>query len=146
MPSLFGYFEHSCIFVWMYVLISFWYIPWSHLVTQCSTFGELPDCLLKRLHYFMCLLAMYENSGYSISSRTLLSIAFKKMFILEWERERESEHVSRGGVEREGDRDRESEQCRARCGAGTHDLWDHDPRQSWMLNGLSHPSAPPLWL
>ena len=33
-------------------------------------------------------------------------------------------------------------QHRARCGARTHTLWDHDLSQSQMLNGLSHPGAP----
>ena len=31
---------------------------------------------------------------------------------------------------------------RARCGAWTHKLWDHDLNRSRMLNRLSHPGAP----
>ena len=33
-------------------------------------------------------------------------------------------------------------QQRARCGALTHEPWDHGLSPSWMLNQLSHPSAP----
>ena len=33
-------------------------------------------------------------------------------------------------------------QHRARCRARTHELWDHDLSQSWMLNGLSHSGVP----
>ena len=33
-------------------------------------------------------------------------------------------------------------QHRGRCGAQTHELWDHDLSQSWKLNWLSHPGAP----
>ena len=62
-----------------------------------------------------------------------------------WERDTHSE--SRGGAERDGDRIRSrlqalSCQHRARCGAQTHRLQDHDLSQSWTLNRLSHPGAP----
>ena len=33
-------------------------------------------------------------------------------------------------------------QHRAQRGAPTHELWDHDLSQSWMLNRLSHPGSP----
>ena len=55
--------------------------------------------------------------------------------------------MSGGGAEREGDRiwsrlQALSCQHRARCGAQTHELWDHDLGQSQTLNQLSHPGAP----
>ena len=69
------------------------------------------------------------------------------MFIYFWERQREHEQ-GRGRV-RERGRHRIwsrllalSCQHRARCGAWTHELWDHDLSQSQMLNQLSHPGTP----
>ena len=57
--------------------------------------------------------------------------------------------MSRGGAEREGERHRIQSrlqalscQHRARCGARTHRLWDHDLSQSRTPNRLSHPGAP----
>ena len=60
---------------------------------------------------------------------------------------RERERVNRGGTEREGDRIRSrlqarSCQHRARRGAWTHKLWDHDLSWSRMLSWLSHPGVP----
>ena len=72
------------------------------------------------------------------------------MFIYFWEREREA--VCEQGGSRERGRHRIwsrfqalSCQHRAWCGARTHKLWDHDLRQSQMLNRLSHPGAPTNW-
>ena len=67
------------------------------------------------------------------------------MFIYFWERQRQS--MSGGGAEREGDRIWNrlralSCQHRARHGARTHKLWDHDPSQSQTPNQRSHPGAP----
>ena len=61
------------------------------------------------------------------------------MFIHFWERE----------YEQGRDRERETEhlkwalhwQQRTRCGAWTHQPWDHDLSWRWMLNWLSHPGA-----
>ena len=39
-----------------------------------------------------------------------------------------------------------SRQHRARCGARTHGLWDHDLSRSRTLNRLSHPGAPSSYL
>ena len=67
-----------------------------------------------------------------------------------FEREWARASISRGRTEREEDTGSEagsrllSCQHRARCGARTHELWDHDLSLSWMLNELSHPSAPYL--
>ena len=65
-------------------------------------------------------------------------------------RNRVRQSMSGGGAEREGDIESEagsrlwaSGQYRAWCGAGTHELWDHDLSRSQMLNRLSHPGAPP---
>ena len=52
--------------------------------------------------------------------------------------------MSRGGAEREGDTESETEICqhRARRGAQTHGLRDHDLSRSRTPNRLSHPGAP----
>ena len=67
-----------------------------------------------------------------------------------WERERERQSVSRGGAETEGHRIQSrlqalSCQHKARHGAQTHKLWDHDLSSSRTLNQLSHPGAPVTW-
>ena len=62
-------------------------------------------------------------------------------------------HTSRRGAEREGDTESQagsrlqapSCQHRAQCGAWTHEPWDHDLSQSWMLNWLSYVGAPRLF-
>ena len=61
-------------------------------------------------------------------------------------RQRETEH-EQGRGRGEGDRiwnrlQALSCQHRARCGAWTHKLWDHDLSLSQTLNRLSHPGAP----
>ena len=73
---------------------------------------------------------------------------FFLMFTYFWERETETERDNRGA-----ERDRIcsrlqalSCQHRARCRAQTHKLWDHDLSQSWMLNRLSHPGTPQIFL
>ena len=57
---------------------------------------------------------------------------------------------SGGGTEREGAKDAKQALCwqqRAWWGVWTHDPWNHDLNQSWMLNPLNHPGAPtPLFL
>ena len=62
-------------------------------------------------------------------------------------RQRETEYEQGRGRERRRDRIRSrfqalSCQHRARCGARTHGLRDHDLSGSRMLNRLSHPGAP----
>ena len=64
-------------------------------------------------------------------------------------RETETEHKQERGRNRGRHRIQSrlhalSCQHRARCGAGTHKLWDHDLSWSQMLNWLSHPGAPKL--
>ena len=80
-------------------------------------------------------------------------IFLKKINVYLLLRDRETQSMSRGEVERW--RDTESEagsrlwascQHRARCGAWTHEFWDHDLSRSWTLNWLSHPRAPPMKL
>ena len=71
------------------------------------------------------------------------------MFIYFWDRQRLS--MNGGGSERGRHRiwsrfQALSCQHRARRGAGTHALWDHDLSRSRMLNRLSHPGAPLLSL
>ena len=72
------------------------------------------------------------------------------MFIyLFWERERErgsqSMHTWEGQGERNGENPKQAPhfQQEARCGAQTHEPWDHDlsRNQRWTLNQLSHPGA-----
>ena len=70
--------------------------------------------------------------------------------IFENNRKRQRQRTSRGGTEKERERRHRiwsklqalSCQHGARCGAQTHDLWDHDLSQSWTLNWLSHPDTP----
>ena len=67
--------------------------------------------------------------------------------LLTFERERRRQSMSRGGVEREGDRiwsrlQALSCQRRAWHGAWTHEPQDHDLSRSQMLNRQSHPGAP----
>ena len=59
-------------------------------------------------------------------------------------RETEKARMGDGQKERERENPKQAPhcQCRARQGAQTHELWDHDLRQSWTLNQLSHPGAP----
>ena len=64
-------------------------------------------------------------------------------------RERETARVGEGQRERGRHRiwsrlQALSCQHRARHGARTHELWDHDLSRSWTLNRLSHPGAPQL--
>ena len=79
-----------------------------------------------------------------------------KMFTYFWERK----SMSVGGAERERVRQRQRETERERenhkqalhwkqstqCGTQTHELWDHDLSQSWMLNLLSYPGVHPFLL
>ena len=65
-------------------------------------------------------------------------------------RERGTEHRQGRGRERRRHRIQSrlqalSCQHRARHGAWTHKLWDHDLSQSWTLNRLTHPGAPDFW-
>ena len=69
------------------------------------------------------------------------------MFISERERDRQTEHEQGKGRERGRHRIRSKVQAlscqhRAWYGAWTHKTWDRDLSRSWMLNSLSHPSAP----
>ena len=80
-------------------------------------------------------------------SEVFFCFVFKFFYIYLFLRERES--ASRGGAERERGRNRIwsrlqalSCQHRARCGAWSHGLCDHDLSWSWTLNRLSHPGAP----
>ena len=77
---------------------------------------------------------------------------FFLMFTYIWDRERQC--VSRGR-NRERDRDKDriwsklqalSCQHRARCGARTHEPWDHDLSWSQTLHRLSHPGTLSVWL
>ena len=71
---------------------------------------------------------------------------FFLMFIYFWDRERAwTGKGSERGRHRIWSRLQAlSCQHRARRKAWTHQLWDHDLSWSWMLNRLSHPSAPGL--
>ena len=74
------------------------------------------------------------------------------MFIYgERETETETEHEQGRGRQRGRHRigsrlQAPSCQHRARCGAGTHRLRDHDLSWSRLLNWLSHPGAPTRWI
>ena len=72
---------------------------------------------------------------------------FFLMFLFIFESERETEHEQGRSRERGRHRIRSrlqapSCQHRARCGARTHEPWDHDLSRSQTLNRLSHPGAP----
>ena len=74
----------------------------------------------------------------------LLQTFFKCLFFLF---ERDTEYKQGRGRERRRHRIQSrlqapSCQHRARHGAGTHDLWDHDLSWSQMLNWLNHPGGP----
>ena len=69
------------------------------------------------------------------------------LFLTEGERERQTEHESGRGRQRGRHRIRSrlqapSCQHRARQGARTHKLRDHDLSQSWLLSPLGYPGAP----
>ena len=57
---------------------------------------------------------------------------------------REKERAGEGHRERETDDPKRAPPCqhRARCGAYTHELRDHDLSRRQTLNRLSHPGAP----
>ena len=70
-------------------------------------------------------------------------------FIYFWQRGRERQSMSRGGAERGRHRvwsklQALSRQHRARCGARTLRLRDHDLSRGRTLNRLSHPGAPAM--
>ena len=82
-----------------------------------------------------------------VCSSIFLNKFFKRLFILE--RQRDTEHEQGRGRERGrhriwSRRQALSRQHRARRGAWTHGPWDHDPSRSRPLNRLSHPGAPML--
>ena len=56
----------------------------------------------------------------------------------------ERQHKQGRGREREKENPKQAlhHQCRARCGARTHEPWDYDLGRSQMLNRPSHPRAP----
>ena len=76
-------------------------------------------------------------------------ILFFFFLMFTYSRERDWDRVRVGEGQRERGRHRIwsrlqalSCQHRARRGARTHRLWDHDPSRSGTLNRLSHPGAP----
>ena len=69
------------------------------------------------------------------------------MFIYFWERERQTQSEQGRGRERGRHRIRSglqglSYQHRVQHRAPTHQPWDYDLSQSWMLKRMSHPGAP----
>ena len=85
------------------------------------------------------------TAGSQLTLQIVLSYFFECLFIFEKERDR----AKMGEEQRERGRHRIrsrlqalSYQRRARCGARTRELWDHDQSQSWTLNWLSHAGAP----
>ena len=102
---------------------------------QPSSFGdsEVERCCYSQCQTNYCLCFLLE--------------VFFLMFIFDRERERERARMSGGGAERGRHRiwsrlQAPSCQHRARCGAPTHEPWDHDLSRSQKLNQLSHPGAP----
>ena len=92
------------------------------------------------------LIPALHHGVYSFASVSIFSF-FKCFYLFLKERETEREQ----GRSRERGRHRIwsrlqalSCQARARCGARTHELWDHDLSLSRTLNQLSHPGAPCL--
>ena len=88
------------------------------------------------------LYAVVGPPAHWFSVQVSLSFFFNVYLLLR----RETEH-ERGRGEKEGDTEPETVSrlwavSTARCRAQTHELWDHDLSQSWMLNQLSHQGAP----
>ena len=101
-------------------------------------------CLVS-LFCFKTFFVIFFPTVNSILMNFFYKSFFNVLFIFERERETECEQVS--GRERGRHRIRSrlvapSCQHRARYGAWTHELWEHDLSQSWMLNRLSHPGTP----
>ena len=71
---------------------------------------------------------------------SIFFLHFFYVFIYFWDREK----VPGGEGQREretGTKESSALTERAWCGARTHQLWDHDLSQSWMLSQASHPGA-----
>ena len=107
--------------------------PWDHDLSWSRPFNWLSHPNTPKFFFL-------NKNVLKVLLKALLKITLR-------EREREKARVGEGQREKGRHRIQSrfqalSCQHRARHGAQTHELWDHDLNWSWTLNRLSHPGAP----
>ena len=127
------------------------YLPFSVLITLCRArflSGIIFPSAWRTSFLLQYRSASDEHCQFFYVGKKGLYFPFFSFFFPLFLRERDRAWVGEGQRERERDRqtDRQTHSCqhRAPCRAQTHEMWDHDLSQSWMLNQLSHPGAPIL--
>ena len=123
--------------------------PSQGLITFCRNLNFLSR--EKTSRYTHCFSRISYQHVWHIAPKTLHSQYFFLFIFIFEEREREERETwnTSGGRGRQRRRQRiqsrlQALRCqhRARCGARTHGMRDHDLSQSQMLNQLSHSGAP----